>query len=244
MQCTCGWKLNCWPQVCSTALIDGTAPSHLGSLPRVSKQCEALSNNDGYGNRDIDNARDDNRDYRIDNGDNPYQISGNRAALPIRCPCWGSHCFQSCPVATLVKRYAGYCGCAMVHRVFAIAVGLFSFLGFVIIMTKNYYHTEKQYLYMVTGFAGMLFLNVFIPHLMSTIYLRRYSPEIVTGLLINLPLVSLILWSIYSSQKLTTGQISLSVIIGGLIGIILAFLFLKIGSFIDNSKKRNLKVKK
>lgn len=126
-------------------------------------------------------------------------------------------------------------------RQFAIAVGLFSVVGFVIIMTKSFYPTEKHYLYLVCGFAGMLFLNVFFPHLISAIYLKKYSPGIVTGLLINLPLVLLIFRSIYNSQKMSFGQIGFSIIIGGLIGIVLAVLFLKIGSLIDNSLTKNLK---
>ena len=129
-------------------------------------------------------------------------------------------------------------------RQFAIAVGLFTLLGFVIILTKNYYQTEMQYLYMVSGFAGMLFLNVFIPHLIATIYLKKYAPGAITGLLINLPLTTIILCTIIKSQKLTIIQVSISVIIGGIIGIVLAFSFLKIGKIIDNKIKREIINKK
>jgi hypothetical protein len=118
-------------------------------------------------------------------------------------------------------------------RQFAIAVGLFTILGFAIIFLKNYFQTEKCYLFVLTGFAGMLFLNVFFPHLIATIYLKKYAPGIITGLLINLPLTTIILWAIYDSKKLTIGQISLSAFIGGLVGIVLAFSFLKIGKYLD-----------
>ncbi len=37
------------------------------------------------------------------------------------------------------------------------------------------------------GFVGMMGLNVFIPHLAATIVLKRYSPGLITGLLLNLP---------------------------------------------------------
>ncbi|HEY6141853.1 MAG TPA: HXXEE domain-containing protein [Flavobacterium sp.] len=123
-------------------------------------------------------------------------------------------------------------------RQFAIAVSLFTLLGFVIILPKNYYQTEMQYLLIVTGFSGMLFLNVFIPHLIATIYLKKYAPGVITGLLINLPVTIAILWTVYRTQKLTIVEISLSVIIGGIIGVILAFLFLKIGNYIDNKIKK------
>lgn len=122
-------------------------------------------------------------------------------------------------------------------RQFSIAVVLFTLLSFALIWTKNHYQTEEQFLYVVTGFSGMLFLNVFFPHLIATIYLKKYAPGVITALLINLPLTTVILWTIYKTQKLSIGQISLSIIIGGIIGVILAYSFLKIGETIDNNMK-------
>lgn len=124
---------------------------------------------------------------------------------------------------------------------FGIAVGLFTFLGFAIIFTRNFYPTEKLYLLVVTSFAGMLFLNVFFPHLIATIYLKKYAPGIVSGLLINIPLTTLIFITIVNLEKLTVIEICFSAIIGGLIGIALAFTFLKIGKILTERKTETTK---
>lgn len=119
---------------------------------------------------------------------------------------------------------------------FSIAVGLFTVLGFIITLSGNYYPSKEIYLLVVSGFAGMLFLNTFFPHLIATIYLKKYAPGVITGVLINLPITSLILLSIYKLQILSSLQLILSILIGGLSGIFLAFLFLKIGYAITSLK--------
>ncbi|WP_109853423.1 HXXEE domain-containing protein [Aquimarina sp. AU58] len=121
-------------------------------------------------------------------------------------------------------------------RQFGIAVTLFTILGFIVTFSKELYLTEKYYYSIITGFAGMLFLNVFFPHLLAMIYLRKYAPGIITGLLINLPLTMAILLLVKDSKILSQGQIALLVIAGGLIGIFFAFIFLKIGKFLDVKK--------
>lgn len=121
-------------------------------------------------------------------------------------------------------------------RQFAIAVGLFTLLGFVLIFSENFL-SEKYFLMVVTGFAGMLFLNVFFPHLMATLYFKKYAPGVITGLLINLPLTALILYTIYHSQMLTPKAIILSCFIGGVTGVALAFTFLRVGKYMDDKLK-------
>ncbi len=117
---------------------------------------------------------------------------------------------------------------------FAIAVGLFTLLGFVVVLAKNMYPTREIYLLFVSGFAGMLFLNAFFPHLIATIYFKKYAPGVITGLLINLPLTAFIFVFVYKLQALNIQQISLAILTGGLVGIILTYLFLKIGYFLTN----------
>ncbi len=137
-------------------------------------------------------------------------------------------------------------------RQFAIAVALFSVVGFVIIFTKNHFPSEEFYMKIISGFAGMLFSNVFFPHIIATIFLKKYAPGVISGILINLPLSSIILYSIFYHNLLTSKQILISVFIGGLSGIILAFIFLKVGKYFDhilinftanNQNKRKCKYK-
>ncbi|MDR0682184.1 MAG: HXXEE domain-containing protein [Dysgonamonadaceae bacterium] len=76
---------------------------------------------------------------------------------------------------------------------FVIAVSLFTILGFILVFGKNLYRSQKYYQYAITGFAGMLFLNTFFPHILSAFYFRTYMPGFITALILILPLTSLIL---------------------------------------------------
>jgi hypothetical protein len=119
---------------------------------------------------------------------------------------------------------------------FGIAVLIFSILGFVISFTKGVYSTEEYYYLIIAGFAGMILINVFIPYLLATIYLRKYSPGIITGLVMNLPVTVLILVSLNQSHILSIKQIVTSTIIGGIIGAFLAYTFLGIGNYFGKNK--------
>ncbi|MGB5555166.1 MAG: HXXEE domain-containing protein [Flavobacteriaceae bacterium] len=114
-------------------------------------------------------------------------------------------------------------------RQFGVAVTLFTVLGFVIVFAKGFYQTEKQYHFAIAAFAGMLWLNVFLPHLFATLYLKKYAPGVITGLVLNLPLATLILLKMDTNALLTLKELFFAIMIGGIIGIALAGLFLKIG---------------
>lgn len=118
-------------------------------------------------------------------------------------------------------------------RQFGVAVTIFTILGFAITFSKALYQTENYYYFIITGFSGMLLLNVFFPHLLAVIFFRKYAPGVITGLLVNLPLTITILLSIKGSEILSQKEMIFSVIAGALIGIVLAFIFLKIGKFFD-----------
>jgi hypothetical protein len=49
------------------------------------------------------------------------------------------------------------------------------------------------YAYIYSGFIGMMILNSVFPHLVATIALRKYSPGLLTGMLLNIPIGIVIL---------------------------------------------------
>lgn len=55
------------------------------------------------------------------------------------------------------------------------------------------------------GFLGAMILNTFVPHIISTIVLRKYSPGLATGLFLLVPMNSFILY-----QSVTLGHVKLS----------------------------------
>ncbi|MDQ3750400.1 MAG: hypothetical protein M3367_15505 [Acidobacteriota bacterium] len=81
----------------------------------------------------------------------------------------------------------------------------------------------------MTAFAGIIFLNVFFPHLIATIAFGIYAPGVITAVIINLPLTLHIFFANIKSGNLTLKQTESLILSGGLVGIFLAFMLLKIG---------------
>lgn len=117
---------------------------------------------------------------------------------------------------------------------FVIAVILFTILGFVLVFFKGIYKKPEYYTFAITGFAGMLFLNVFLPHLIISLLTLSYTPGLISAVFILLPLTSIILWKTYQSKRLSGKQIMLSIATGGIIGSILVAIFLGVGRLISS----------
>ncbi len=113
---------------------------------------------------------------------------------------------------------------------FIVAVSLFTTLGFIIVFAKRLYKNAITYDYATTGFAGMLFLNSFFPHIISTIYFRTYTLGIISTVLLILPLTAFILYRVHKNKIFTKKQFLLTIFVGGVIGMVLVYLFLSIAS--------------
>ncbi|HQQ96832.1 MAG TPA: HXXEE domain-containing protein [Cyclobacteriaceae bacterium] len=118
-------------------------------------------------------------------------------------------------------------------RQFGISALLITALGFGVILGRDLIQNDQVYFEVVAGFAGMLCLNVLFPHVLATLYYGRYAPGVVTALLINLPLTLMLLYQLHDAQTLTNPQLTKSVIIGGLAGILLVYGLLKLGRALD-----------
>ena len=112
---------------------------------------------------------------------------------------------------------------------FVVAATLFTALGFMAVFVKSLYKNEERFLLLITGFSGMLLLNVFFPHLIAALALKIYVPGVITALFINLPLSIYILSHIRATSKLSMKTMVFTIIGGGLFGIVLACLFMLIG---------------
>lgn len=107
------------------------------------------------------------------------------------------------------------------------AIGyLFTFQYFV--FGSTYAIAKFAYL----GFILMMVFNTFFPHILSTIYLKKYAPGTLTALLLNFPIGSyLIFKEIHSLEYLQFLLISTAVISIAIL-ILINFLF-KIGKSIN-----------
>ena len=62
------------------------------------------------------------------------------------------------------------------------------------------------------GFVGMIGINSVFPHLLATIVIKKYSPGLIIGLLLNLTF-SIIIFNEYISRGINPGYLILSVIL-------------------------------
>jgi hypothetical protein len=71
-----------------------------------------------------------------------------------------------------------------------------------VVVTVWFYATGKQsiagYLFFAINFG--MFINVFFPHLIATIALRKYCPGLLTGVLLLLPTTAYLLWYGYQNR--------------------------------------------
>lgn len=105
----------------------------------------------------------------------------------------------------------------------------------VIFITVLAYLSAFSFLYMpesdlakwiFIGFLGSMILNAVFPHLIATVLMKKYAPGLLTGLLLNLPINSLVLYQMFSNHLITWTELIISTFIVAFILIsIIPFLF-------------------
>jgi len=79
------------------------------------------------------------------------------------------------------------------------------------------------------GFLGAMILNTIVPHLVSTIILRKYSPGLVTGLFLLIPINSFILYQSVILDHINLLNLTLSIFAVSIVLLSLLPLFFKVG---------------
>lgn len=83
--------------------------------------------------------------------------------------------------------------------------------------------------YFFFGFMGAMIFNVIFPHLILTIILKKYSPGLITGVLLIMPFNSLIIISSLNNSIINLSEVIISTIVVGIFLLILIPILEKIG---------------
>jgi hypothetical protein len=76
------------------------------------------------------------------------------------------------------------------------------------------------------GFLGSMVFNAIFPHLIATIFMKTYAPGLVTALLLNIPINSVILYRLHTLNSISIKEIlNSTVVIGILLLALIPFLF-------------------
>ena len=112
---------------------------------------------------------------------------------------------------------------------FHVAVMLVTLLAFIATSAWLLFPEVLIFKYFYFGFLGAMVCNTFLPHLAATIVLKKYSPGLLSGLLLLVPVnLTLIVSNITSGVISWQGQLIATAVTGPLLLALLP-LFFKIG---------------
>lgn len=119
-------------------------------------------------------------------------------------------------------------------RVFYFAVGVITILAYLATFLYMMFPGIDIYNYIFFGFLGAMILNAFFPHLAATIVLKKYCPGTVTGLVLLVPINSVIIYTAIKQNIINFIEIGISTLIIGLILLGLLPILFKIGKYITS----------
>lgn len=105
---------------------------------------------------------------------------------------------------------------------FRFAVGVLTALAYVAAYFAAISGKETVGAYLISGYALSMLMNVFFPHLLSTLIMKRYAPGTATALLLNFPITLLLLHQGFQQNyiRLSTfiwaGPLVVAVILGSI----------------------------
>lgn len=121
-------------------------------------------------------------------------------------------------------------------RQFVIAVTLLTLASFLLTyFSLTWLPTSTGYL-IILGMQAVMLVNAFIPHLVTTIRFRLYSPGMVTALLITLPFSIYLFQRAFVEQVLTWEQFWILFGIAPFAMVTLAYLSLQVGKILTRQK--------
>jgi len=119
---------------------------------------------------------------------------------------------------------------------FAIAVTLLTLGGFLLTFLDVEVFGQAGGYLLVMGIQMTLVFNAFVPHLLSTIRFRLYSPGLVSALLITLPFSFYLFRRALTENLLTLNQFWILLAIAPFAMISFAYISLQAGKFLKSKK--------
>ena len=163
-------------------------------------------------------------------------------AIPLRTMLWMVPIFfmlHNMEEAPFMERWSKRLPVKIHPRVttsqFVVAVVFLTVAGFIVtVVSLTWLPAPTGYL-LILGMQAVLLVNAFVPHLVTTLRFRLYSPGIMTAVLITLPFSIYLFQRAFAEQVLTWTQFWVLIGIAPFAMIALAYLSLQIGKGWTNS---------
>lgn len=118
-------------------------------------------------------------------------------------------------------------------RQFVIAVTFITIAGFMITYLGVEYMANQTGFLLILGMQAILLFNAFVPHIVTTIRFRMYSPGVVTAVLIMLPFSFYLFRRAFAENMLNWNQFWIMLGIAPFATAMIAFVSLQIGKAFD-----------
>ncbi len=116
---------------------------------------------------------------------------------------------------------------------FHFAVLVITSLAYLAAFSYCYFPESLLAKWLFIGFLGAMILNAIFPHLLATIVMKRYAPGLLTGVLLNIPINTFILYTMLMDERMSLKETIFSTIIIGIILIALIPLLFRMGKRIS-----------
>lgn len=135
------------------------------------------------------------------------------------------------------SQYAGRFQRPVGSNAFIFAVIVITMIGYILTgLDLLYGNTGNMVNLLYLGFVGMMGLNSIFPHLIGTVVIKRYSPGLVTGLLLNLPFSAVIIYE-YVHRGIDVSSLAVAVVMVSAVTLLWLRPLFKIGEKLINSRK-------
>ncbi len=109
---------------------------------------------------------------------------------------------------------------------FNFAVVFITILAYLSTFLFFYFPEVSLTKWIFTGFLGSMIVNAIFPHLVATILMKKYAPGLMTGVLLNVPINSLIIYQMFIQNLISWKGLILSTIVVGCVLLALIPIFI------------------
>lgn len=109
---------------------------------------------------------------------------------------------------------------------FNFAVVFITILAYLSTFLFFYFPEVSLTKWIFTGFLGSMIVNAIFPHLVATILIKKYAPGLMTGVLLNVPINSLIIYQMFIQNLISWKGLILSTIVVGCVLLALIPIFI------------------
>lgn len=99
---------------------------------------------------------------------------------------------------------------------FHFAVLVITAIAYLVSFLYVNFSESKMIKWAFIGFLGSMIFNAFFPHLISTIVMKAYAPGLATALLLNIPINTVILSQLHTSDRVTIKEILIATVVMGI----------------------------